>query len=193
MKLCILTPVKDSIPEPAVTSVVDLAIALTRRGVDVVRRTVWLSSNLPKARTMLVRQALESGADLALFVDDDIHFTVADLDVLLDARQGDDIVSGAYRKRCLGGEHIGSPSASGSDRGPLLAMDRIGLGFALAPRRCLERMIEAHGDGCFEFRFDGTRMLGEDETFCDRWRAMGGRIWLHAQVNLGHVGPHIFR
>jgi hypothetical protein len=34
--------------------------------------------------------------------------------------------------------------------------------------------------------------LSEDYTFCRRWRAIGGTIWLDAQSALYHVGPHDF-
>jgi hypothetical protein len=34
--------------------------------------------------------------------------------------------------------------------------------------------------------------LSEDYTFCLRWRAMGGKIWLDTQGSLIHVGPHEF-
>ena len=34
--------------------------------------------------------------------------------------------------------------------------------------------------------------LSEDYTFCQRWRALGGLIWLDPQGVLAHVGPHDF-
>jgi hypothetical protein len=34
--------------------------------------------------------------------------------------------------------------------------------------------------------------LSEDFTFCRRWRALGGQIWLDAESPLIHVGPHEF-
>jgi hypothetical protein len=34
--------------------------------------------------------------------------------------------------------------------------------------------------------------LSEDYTFCQRWRAIGGKIWLDTQGILAHVGPHEF-
>lgn len=193
MKICIISPVKDSIQEPAVASVVALAMHLTRQGHDVVRRSTWLSSNLAQARALLVREALATGAERVLFLDDDIVFDPADFDCLAVLDVGDDIVSGSYKRRATDGEWVGAPLEGGTDRGALLAMHHVGMGFALMTRGCLLRMVEAHGDGAFEFRYDGTMVTGEDKIFCSRWRELGGRIWLHTGVQLGHVGPNIFR
>ena len=34
--------------------------------------------------------------------------------------------------------------------------------------------------------------LSEDYAFCQRWRALGGQIWLDTRSTLAHVGPHEF-
>jgi hypothetical protein len=34
--------------------------------------------------------------------------------------------------------------------------------------------------------------LSEDYAFCQRWRALGGKIWLDTQSVLAHVGPYEF-
>lgn len=34
--------------------------------------------------------------------------------------------------------------------------------------------------------------FSEDYAFCQRWRALGGKIWLDTQGMLAHVGPHEF-
>lgn len=34
--------------------------------------------------------------------------------------------------------------------------------------------------------------LSEDYAFCQRWRALGGKIWLDTQGRLAHVGPYEF-
>jgi hypothetical protein len=34
--------------------------------------------------------------------------------------------------------------------------------------------------------------LSEDYTFCSRWRALGGTIWLDSRSKLTHVGPYDF-
>jgi len=34
--------------------------------------------------------------------------------------------------------------------------------------------------------------LSEDYAFCQRWRALGGMIWLDTRSTLAHIGPHEF-
>lgn len=34
--------------------------------------------------------------------------------------------------------------------------------------------------------------LSEDYAFCQRWRALGGKIWLDTRSVLAHIGPHEF-
>jgi hypothetical protein len=38
----------------------------------------------------------------------------------------------------------------------------------------------------------GITYSGEDVAFCRRWRAIGGKIWLHAGVILKHIGDHVY-
>jgi hypothetical protein len=34
--------------------------------------------------------------------------------------------------------------------------------------------------------------LSEDYTFCRRWRALGGEVWLDTRSKLMHIGPREF-
>ena len=34
--------------------------------------------------------------------------------------------------------------------------------------------------------------LSEDYAFCQRWRALGGKVWLDTESRLMHIGPHEF-
>lgn len=84
----------------------------------------------------------------------------------------------------------------------------------LARRDVVERMIQAYPETRYEHigaatpampdgspchaLFDcvidpatGT-YLSEDFTFCRRWRAIGGKLWLDTAGRLTHVGAHDF-
>lgn len=89
-----------------------------------------------------------------------------------------------------------------------------GGGFQLLHRTAIERMIAAYP----ETRFAATNTyppppeasrnlyalfdslidpetglyLSEDYAFCQRWRAIGGEIWLDLDSRLTHTGPHSF-
>ena len=85
----------------------------------------------------------------------------------------------------------------------LIAVDRVGTGFMRLRRDCLEKMVAAYpalrlkhpanpGDRHFHALFDtgivDGDFVGEDFTFCDRWRAIGGQVLVDPALNLGHHG-----
>lgn len=88
-----------------------------------------------------------------------------------------------------------------------------GAGFLLMKREALERMAkqypETHYRGAHNTAHPNTSpnlyalfdcmidpetgdYLSEDYAFCQRWRAMGGTVWLDTRSRLTHVGPHDF-
>lgn len=83
--------------------------------------------------------------------------------------------------------------------GRILEVGRIGSGFLLINRSCLARMISAYPElavedeqlGTYHTLFQ-TDKLSEDYTFCERWRAIGGRIWADPTLEICHVGQAEF-
>jgi hypothetical protein len=88
-----------------------------------------------------------------------------------------------------------------------------GTGFMLMKRRAIERLIEAHPESAYEaahvYAPTASRLpsyalfecmidpvtrtyLSEDFAFCQRWRDLGGKIWLDVEGSLTHTGPHHF-
>lgn len=48
--------------------------------------------------------------------------------------------------------------------------------------QCFEPLANAHGV-----------KIGEDLSFCRRWRDLGGEIWITFDESIGHTGPYTFR
>jgi hypothetical protein len=88
-----------------------------------------------------------------------------------------------------------------------------GAGFMLIRRGALEKMIAAYPQLKYQAAhdraqpsasphqyafFDGMidpdsgAYLSEDYTFCRRWRAIGGEVWLDTRSKLKHIGPREF-
>jgi hypothetical protein len=88
----------------------------------------------------------------------------------------------------------------------LIRVKSVGTGFMMISRRCLERMAKAYEANAYHdvqdpgemipqvFWFDviDNEMVGEDFTFCNRWRAMGGEIWIDPTITMTHVGQKAY-
>jgi len=47
---------------------------------------------------------------------------------------------------------------------------------------------------CFDPAYDANGVaMGEDVSFCRRWQATGGHLWVVFDETVGHVGPFVFR
>ncbi len=110
--------------------------------------------------------------------------------------------------------YVGKPTGAPEpqQRDGFVAADYAGTGFMLIARAALQLMTEAYPElhyvaahdsaetpgrnlfALFDCQIDPeTRhYLSEDYTFCRRWRAIGGRIWLDTLSPLTHTGTHDF-
>lgn len=159
----------------------------------------------PQARNLLLRLFLDTGFDRLVMVDKDMVFTPEDVSRLLLA----DVDLVGTCARCKDGSEgiIGDPLVPASEKGPLLEMRRIGFGLVVMSRACAQKMSDAYEAAGFVPK-GGSRVvsdvfvrgkdpetrepIGVDSMFCDRWREMGGQVWLHRGVKVGHIGTRIY-
>ncbi len=110
--------------------------------------------------------------------------------------------------------YVGEPcdGADARREGDFITARHAGTGFMLLRRDALERMVQAYpetryrgidayqpgaaeGTPCHAL-FDcmispeSGQYISEDWTFCHRWRAIGGKVWLDTRGSLTHVGAH---
>ena len=89
-----------------------------------------------------------------------------------------------------------------------------GTGFMMIERGALERLAEAHPELAYSGvhsipdHLKGTKnrfalfdplidpesrvYLSEDYAFCQRWRGLGGEVWIDLTSRLTHIGPRAF-
>lgn len=111
--------------------------------------------------------------------------------------------------------YVGTPCA-GTDLkrdGPFVTAEYAGTGFMMIRRGAVLRMAEAYPQTRYRAVHTSARpsnspnqfalfdcmidpetgdYLSEDYTFCNRWRALGGEIWLDTEGELMHIGPYEF-
>ena len=104
-----------------------------------------------------------------------------------------------------------------ADADGLMRAEYAATGFMLIRRNVLEQMVSAHPELHYEHSFTGDRnataadlanlyalfdtsldqetkeYLPEDYTFCRRWRALGGEVWVDTKSKFTHVGVFQFQ
>lgn len=194
----------------------ETCVLLERLGVRFLYASVVGSSNLARARNVLAAKFLASVATDLMFIDDDIAWRPNDLVRLLASEEP--LVAGVGRKKvdkpntdpdvwCCQFKP-GSARGLDSDAMGNVEVARVGTGFMRIDRRVFAAMIAAHPEwkrrGAPEmpaaekesyyrfFAFGEDEELGEDYVFCDRWTALGGKIWIDPSLRLSHVGEKAY-
>lgn len=170
-------------------------------------------SLVDRGRDRAAATLLESDCTHLLFIDGDIEFEPQAIVRLL--AHGKDFAVAAYRKKNERNEFAVSflPDAGDQldqcEETGCVKIARAGTGFMMLRRAVFERLREAMPDlhyedhsvaavprqmtAFFEHIVRDGRRWSEDYTFCERWRAIGGDIWLDPFINLSHWGPHPWR
>ncbi len=193
VKLMIGTPTYDArVHIRHVTAVFGTVEHLRSNGVGCCHYALY-GGFLAKSRNLMVQEALSSGATHLLFADADMGWPPEAVAHLLG--WGRDAVGGVYQSRHDGCLEIADPRPVAGEA-PLLEVSEIGAGLLLLSRACLERMVAAYPGRMFEFRHglagDPWAYVGEDMVFCERWRALGGKIYADPGFRVDHVGARNF-
>ncbi len=173
--------------------------------------TIANESLVTRARNNLIAKGM-ANADTThlMFIDADIEFTSQDIFRLIAADK--DVIGGLYPKKTYPVKYVINPlpGEQQQDKGIQEVKD-IGTGFLLIKRDVIEKMFIKYYDLKYlnnlnlEKKFEPYmyalfdtwllqtgEYLSEDYAFCKRWRDMGGRVYAHNDVKLGHSGYHTF-
>jgi hypothetical protein len=161
------------------------------------------NSLIADARNKLVAKFLASGASDLVFIDSDLSWKADDLVRLLSYPQP--FVAGVYQRKSRAKIDftVKFGPAISMDEHRLMEVERVGTGFMRLRRDCIGKMVAAYprlrlknptqpDDANFFGLFDTSivdgQFIGEDFTFCDRWRAIGGKVMIDPSINLAHHG-----
>jgi hypothetical protein len=210
----ICTPIARAPVWQYTTALLETSAMLNQLGVKYYYASVVGSSNLPRVRNILVAKFLASDATDLVFIDDDIGWQATDVVRLLASDQP--LIAGISRKK-----NEASQDAAGwcceflpdSDHG--LVVDAMGnvevaraaTGFMRIERGVFQEMIRAHPDWKglnvpestpaeqqFYYRFFAydEYEATEDYVFCDRWRGLGGSVFIDPSIKLTHAGEKAY-
>lgn len=188
-KILIAIPTMDMVPMAFAQS---LAM-LNKVGECVVSSVV--GSLIYDARNKLAAQAVKMEADYIMWFDSDMVFQADTLQRLMkDLDEGRDIVSGLYFRRSapfspvafekidIKGEVCDFKDYHGDLNG-IHEVEGVGFGCVLMKTDVIFECLSKYKD-CFS----PIGKVGEDLSFCWRARELGYKIYLDADVKLGHVG-----
>jgi len=158
------------------------------------------NSLIADARNKLVERFLRSQYDQLVFIDSDISWYGVDFARL--TQQREDLIAGCYQKKkdVLDFAVVFGPKMERNEKG-LIEAERVGTGFMCISRRCILQMIKAYPEtylgrenfyALFDTKVEKQQLISEDYTFCDRWRAIGGKVMIDPEIHLGHHGTKLF-
>jgi predicted O-methyltransferase YrrM len=177
--------------------------ALHAAGIQTAYLILQGNCHVDDGRNSIVRDFLESDCTDLLFLDADVDWEPPAIVQL--CKRDCDIVGGVYPYRREGCENMPVRLLDGARPvDGLLEVEGLPTGFMKIKRHVLEKMA-AQAPKYFE-KIHETALVfdrptpGEDKTrwggdidFCNRWRAMGGRIFADAELRLGHTATTVVR
>lgn len=196
-------------------SIISDFMVMARRGDSITMLEQVGNAGIADCRAILVQQFLDiKSATHLVMIDTDVVWTAGGIPRLVD--HGVDFVCGMYpRRKDPLAFHFRSAMEDGKDlkidpKNGLLEVWGVPAGFICLSRSMLEKMVNAYADLEFKvehkdcpgekayalfdsYRVPGTtEKLGEDYSFCQRWRDLGGKVWIDPRIAMGHVGLKTF-
>lgn len=177
--------------------------ALSGAGIQSALLILEGNCHVDDARNSIVRDFLESDCTDLMFLDSDVTWEPESLVKLCQRDQ--DIVGGVYPYRREGSENMPVRMMPGGEVvDGLREVEGLPTGFMKIRRHVLERMTA--GRPVYLDKIYPTVLMfgrpepgedmarwGGDIDFCNRWRAMGGRLYAEDEIRLGHAAKIIVR
>ncbi len=212
IKLFIATPFYEvKAYSPYCKCLIDSARVLWTLGLDFIFHTHNGDSYVDRARNTICAKFLESDCTDLLFIDSDMTWNLDAIGMMLLPPQ--EVVGAVYPMKNQWG-HYGVALNTHENGSPivdpitgLLSAEWVMAGFLRIKRTALEKMAEAYKDLAYQDPnadpANPTRKYipffelklgksGEDITFCRRWKAIGGEVWVEPRITFGHYGIQVW-
>lgn len=195
-----------SIAAPCIASVVGALPILEREGIGWDLFLMAGNCHVDDARNGCVREFLKTDCTDLFFIDADVGFDPEALAKLLKLDR--DLVAGVYPKKQDREEfpvRVRSGVELWAETDGVVEVLGAPTGFMRIRRNVLEKMTKVFSDRQFKGQSDGPddppyteifartltngeRMSG-DYAFCQKWRDMGGKVYVDPEIPFSHEGP----
>lgn len=199
------------VSEPTMTSFIRFSLIASKVGLNWSLDTMVNESLVTRARNNLCAKMMTNAAATHfMFIDADIRFEPEAIFGMLAADK--DVIGGLYPKKSLPIDYVINLKNGGRIEGPCFQVDTAGTGFLLFKKHVYQKLIDAHPEckyvddiglgkqfepfmfSIFDTVIDSKgHYLSEDWTFCRRWQALNGDIWIDSRVLLNHIGHYEFK
>lgn len=215
MKVIFSIPVyTGAIESECVLSLLATIKLLNKSGIEYEVNIISGCPVLPVARNTLVAMFMKTDGTDLFFIDSDVGFNPGAVIKILERQEK--VVAGVYPlKRFLPGFPVQVKTEDGIPigRDGLIEADLLPAGFMRVKRIVFERMQEAYPDlkytsnvvdivnsditeayDFFNMGIGGNqRWTTEDYAFCQRWRDIGGQLWVYPDIDFIHTGKFNYR
>ena len=168
------------------------------RNINVIPVYMSYDSLVQRARNDIFKLAIDMEVDDLFFVDTDQDWSPADFFRMLD--HDVEVVGAAVPKKSDQEQYnVKMDMTSSVEDNGLVSVLSVGAGFMRISKSALAKVWETcqeyqepHRDqpsrSVFEVKITDGVLYSEDVTFCQKWRDLGGTVWLDPLVNCGHSG-----
>jgi hypothetical protein len=211
MKLIIATPFYESRGfAPYIISLISSIQLLERSKIEFDYWGLSGDSYIDRARNTICNRFLDTDATHLLFIDSDMSWNIEGFANMIKSPY--EVTGAAYPTKNnwenygVAIETLENGVAKVDEKTGLIKAGIVPGGFLMITRSCLEKFRDNYPglyyyDSCadvekpkqkhtifFECTTEGHVRFGEDVTFCHRWSAIGGEIWLEPRISFGHYG-----
>ena len=199
-------------------SILKLLNAAKNSNLNVSFYPIFFESLVSRARNAAVAHFLEDKENThILFIDSDIIFEPEDVFKLIKANK--EVVAGIYPKKYIVWDRLKQYPESERVDFPVggqikmtednfLEMDYLPTGFLLISRTAINKIIKQYPELKYKNDIDGYMSAGdnfydlfkvgirngiyesEDWGFCSLWKSVGGKVLIHPEINVKHLGWH---
>jgi hypothetical protein len=199
-------------------SILKLLNSAKETGLNMSFYPIFFESLVSRARNAAVAHFLEDEENThLLFIDSDIIFEPEDVYRLIQADK--EVIAGIYPKKYIVWDRLKqNPEAERVDfpmggtltmtEDNLIELEYLPTGFLLISRTAIEKIITAHPELKYRNDIDGYMSAGdnfydlfkvgirngiyesEDWGFCSLWKGVGGKVLIHPEINVKHLGWH---
>ena len=201
MKVFVATPVRDGVTAEYAQSLFNAGLSCAKRDIEVVPHIIRNSCFIDIARSVLVKNFLDTDCTHLFFVDSDIGFESKAMAGLVEA--GVPFCAGVYRKREPEVCFAVKTHEPQEFKGPWLRVNKVATGFMCLERHVLEEM-SSRVHSCkiknlgsipmvFTTRTDKV-FVSEDYCFCDDYNHLYEEgvfeqpIWIYPDITFNHDG-----